>query len=32
MFSSVIDTIEDIVEDGLNFEQRADVNIIIQSL
>jgi hypothetical protein len=32
MFSSVIDIIEDIVEDGLNFEQRADANILIQSL
>jgi hypothetical protein len=32
MFSSVIDTIEDIVEDGLNSEQRAEANILIQSL
>jgi hypothetical protein len=32
MFSSVIDTVEDIVEDGLNSEQRADANILIQSL
>jgi hypothetical protein len=32
MFSSVIDTVEDIVEDGLNSEQRADTNILIQSL
>ena len=30
MFSSVIDTVEDIVEDDLNFEQRADANILIQ--
>ena len=32
MFSSVIDTDEDIVEDGLNSEHRADANILIQSL
>jgi hypothetical protein len=32
MFSSVIDTVEDIVEDCLNSEQRADANILIQSL
>ena len=32
MFSSFIDTVEDIVEDGLNSEQRADANILIQSL
>jgi hypothetical protein len=32
MFSSVIDTVEDIVEDGLNSEQRAEANILIQSL
>jgi hypothetical protein len=32
MFSFVIDTVEDIVEDGLNSEQRAEANILIQSL
>jgi hypothetical protein len=32
MFSSVIDTFEDIVEDGLNSEQRAEANIFVQSL
>jgi hypothetical protein len=32
MFFSVIDAVEDIVKDGLNFEQRADANILIQSL
>jgi hypothetical protein len=32
MFSSIIDTIEDIVEDGLNSEQRVEANILIQSL
>ena len=32
MFSSVINTVEDIVEDGLNSEQKADANILIQSL
>jgi hypothetical protein len=32
MFSSIIDTVEDIVEDGLYSEQRAEVNILIQSL
>jgi hypothetical protein len=32
VFTFVIDTIEDIIEDGLNFEQRADANILIQSL
>jgi hypothetical protein len=32
MFSSVIDMVEDIVEDGLNSEQRAEANILIQSL
>ena len=32
MFSSVIDTVEDIVEDSLNSEQRANANILIQSL
>ena len=32
MFSSVIDTVEDIVEDGLNSEQRAKSNILNQSL
>jgi hypothetical protein len=31
MFSSIIDTIEDIVEDGLNSEQRVNTNILIQS-
>ena len=29
MFSSVIDMVEDIVEDGLNSKQRADANILI---
>jgi hypothetical protein len=28
IFSSVIDTVEGIVEDGLNSEQKADANII----
>jgi hypothetical protein len=32
MFSSIIDTVEDIVEDGLYSEQRAEANILIQSL
>ena len=32
MFSYVIDTVEGIVEDGLNSELRADANILIQSL
>jgi hypothetical protein len=32
MFFSVIDTVEDIIEDGLNSEQRAEANILIQSL
>ncbi|XP_059455244.1 uncharacterized protein LOC132185494 [Corylus avellana] len=32
MFSSVIDTVEDVIEDGLNSEQRAEANILIQSL
>jgi hypothetical protein len=32
MFSSVIDTVEDIVKDSLNSEQRAETNILIQSL
>ena len=32
MLSSVIDTVEDIIEDDLNFEQRAEANILIQSL
>jgi hypothetical protein len=32
MFSSIIDTVEDIIEDGLNSEQRVDANILIQSL
>jgi hypothetical protein len=31
IFSFVIDTVEDIVEDSLNSEQRADANILIQS-
>ena len=32
MFSSVIDMVEDIVEDGLNSKQIAEANILIQSL
>jgi hypothetical protein len=32
IFIFVIDTVEDIVENGLNSEQRADANILIQSL
>jgi hypothetical protein len=32
MFSYVIDTVEDIVKDGLNSEQRAEANIFVQSL
>ncbi|XP_059429097.1 uncharacterized protein LOC132162896 [Corylus avellana] len=32
MFSSVIDMVEDIIEDGLNSEQKAKTNILIQSL
>jgi hypothetical protein len=32
MFSSVIDTVEDIVQDGLNSEQRVEANILNQSL
>jgi len=32
MFSSIIEAVEDIVEDGLYFEQRAEANILIQSL
>jgi hypothetical protein len=31
MFSSVINTVEDIVEDSLNSEQRAEANILNQS-
>ena len=32
MYSSIIDTVEDIVENGLNYEQIADTNIQIQLL
>jgi len=32
MFSSIINAVEDIVEDGLYSKQRADANILIQSL
>jgi hypothetical protein len=32
MFSSIINTVEDIVEDGLNSEQRTKANILIQLL
>jgi hypothetical protein len=32
IFSSVIEAIEDIVEDGLYSKQRAEANILIQSL
>jgi uncharacterized membrane protein len=32
MFSSIIEAVEDIVEDGLYSEQRAEANILIQSL
>jgi hypothetical protein len=32
MFSSIIEAVEDIVKDGLYSEQRAEANILIQSL
>jgi hypothetical protein len=32
MFSSIIDTVEDIIEDDLNFEHIAEANILNQSL